>query len=160
MDSRAAIKSGLDMAEFVCMAYLADMSDENLMLRPHPECNHLNWQVGHLILAEHEMMAKVIPSGMPALPSGFAEKYGKEAAKGNDRSQFCSRDELMQVYKVQRAATQSALATTSDSQFDAPTGVDYAPTVGAMFALQASHWLMHCGQWVIVRRSLGKPVVI
>ena len=32
----------------------------------------------------------------------------------------------------------------------------YAPTTGHVFELLGSHWMMHCGQWVIVRRQLGK----
>ena len=36
----------------------------------------------------------------------------------------------------------------------------HAPTLGALYLMQGGHWLMHCGQWVIVRRQLGKPVVI
>ena len=28
-----------------------------------------------------------------------------------------------------------------------------------MFSLFGSHWLMHCGQWAVVRRELGrKPI--
>ena len=97
---------------------------------------------------------------MPALPSGFAEKYTKETASIDDPSAFASKDELMSTYKAQRAGTLAVLAKTSEQEMEAKTGVDYAPTVGAMFVLQGSHWLMHCGQWVIVRRSLGKPIVI
>lgn len=160
MDSRTAIKTALDMAEFVSMTYLGDLSDDELMVRPHPQCNHLNWQIGHLIVAEHELMAKVVPGGMPALPDGLAAKYSKDSAGSNVQSQFASKEVLMQTYKTQRAATLNALAATSDSQLDASTGVDYAPTVGSMFSLQSSHWLMHCGQWVVVRRNLGKPIVI
>ena len=160
MDSRNAIKTALDMAEFVSMTYLSDLSNDELMLRPHPQCNHLNWQIGHLIVSEHQLMAKVVPGGMPALPEGFADKYSRDTANSDQQSQFESKDVLMQAYKTQRAATLNALAATSDGQFDASTGVDYAPTVGSMFSLQSSHWLMHCGQWVIVRRNLGKPVVI
>jgi hypothetical protein len=33
----------------------------------------------------------------------------------------------------------------------------YAPTVAAVYDMQGSHYLMHAGQWVVVRRQLGKP---
>jgi hypothetical protein len=33
---------------------------------------------------------------------------------------------------------------------------EYAPTVGSIFALQATHTMMHSGQWVVVRRQLGR----
>ena len=159
MDSRAAIKVSIETADFVAMGYIADLTDQNLMLRPHPGCNHINWQLGHLIAAEHNLINQVSPGAMPALPTGFADKYTKETAASDDPAKFATKEELLRVAKEQRAATLVALSKVSDADLDRPTGLDYAPTVGAMFALQGSHWLMHCGQWVIVRRSLGKPAL-
>lgn len=160
MKSQEAIKIGIDMAEFVGMAYLADLTDAELMMRPHPECNHLNWQIGHLIVSEHHMLNSQIPGGMPALPAGFSEKYCKETAKIDDPAQFADKATLFAAFKEQRAATLNALAAASEADLDKQTGVDYAPTLGAMFGMQGGHWLMHCGQWVILRRQLGKPVLI
>ena len=37
---------------------------------------------------------------------------------------------------------------------------EWAPTVAALLAMTGTHALMHCGQFVAVRRQLGKPVVI
>lgn len=160
MNSREAIKVSVDTADFVAMSYLNDLSDADLFHRPHPLCNHINWQIGHLVTSEHNMLSGIVASGMPALPEGFAAKYSKETGVSDDPALFASKEELMSTYKAQRAATLSALEGMSDSQLDAATGVDYAPTVGAMLTMQGSHWLMHCGQWVIVRRMLGKPIVV
>ncbi len=159
MDAIGAIKGSLETSEMVCMAYLGDLSDAELMQRPHAGCNHLNWQVGHLIASEHEMMSQIAGDAVPALPDGFAEKYTKEAAASDDASQFASKDELMSAYKTMRAATMQLLEQSDPADLDAETGVDYAPTKGAMFSMQGDHWLMHCGQWVIVRRQAEKPIV-
>ncbi len=159
MDSREAIKLSIGTADFVAMGYLADLTDQDLMLRPHPGCNHINWQIGHLVAAEHDLIEKVASGAMPALPAGFAAKYTKETASSDDPAKFATKDELLRVAKEQRAATLTALSKVSDADLDRATGLDYAPTVGAIFALQGSHWLMHCGQWVVVRRSLGKPAL-
>ena len=35
----------------------------------------------------------------------------------------------------------------------------FAPTVGAMLLLVSNHTLMHGGQFTVVRRKLGKPVL-
>ena len=35
----------------------------------------------------------------------------------------------------------------------------FAPTVGAMLLLNANHTMMHAGQFTVVRRKLGKPVL-
>lgn len=160
MQTRDAIKIELGTAEIIANAYLDDLSDADLMHRPHPQCNHLNWQVGHLVASEHEMMNSFVPGGMPALPPGFADKYTKETAGSDAPSQFATKAELMAAFRTQRDATLKALAQTSEADFDKETGISYAPNLAALYLVQGSHWLMHCGQWVIVRRQLGKPVKI
>ena len=52
------------------------------------------------------------------------------------------------------------LETLPEADLDKPTGWEMAPTVGALFVLIANHPMMHAGQFVVVRRKLGKPVVI
>lgn len=160
MDAVEAIKGGLEMSEFVCMAYLGDLNDQELLVRPHPQCNHINWQIGHLIATEHQFINGVAGGTLPALPAGFAEKYDRSAAGSDDPQHFVNKDELMRVYREQRAATLAALAKCSAAELDEPTGIDFAPTKAAMYRLQGEHWLMHCGQWVIVRRLCSKPVVM
>jgi hypothetical protein len=160
MDSRAAIKMSIDMGDKVAMSYLNDLSDEDFMRRPHPGCNHLNWQIGHLITSEHQLNSKAFPGALPELPAGFAEKYTKETSKKDEPSAFARKSELMETYRQQRGATLALLTKQSDQDLDKPTGIQFVPTVGALLSLHGSHWLMHVGQWVIVRRQLGKPVVI
>ncbi len=158
MDAQASLTNLLAMGDMIGLAYLGDLSDAELMQRPHPKCNHLNWQVGHLIASENALMSKIAP--MPELPAGFAEKYSKEAAVSDDASRFATKDELLATHKAQRAGTLAALSKLSAEQLDEPTGIDYAPTKGALVAMQGCHWLMHCGQWVVVRRENDKPVLI
>jgi hypothetical protein len=159
MNSREALKLGLDSAEYIAMAYIQDLSDEDLMKRPHPACNHINWQLGHLISSEHQMTNDAVPNSMPALPAGFAEKYTKETAASNDPARFAKKEELLRVYREQRAGTLAVLQKIDDAALDRPTGLDYAQNVGAIFSLHGGHWLMHAGQWVIVRRALGRPAL-
>lgn len=163
MNSKDVLINSMNTADMVCMAYLADLSDEELMKRPHGKCNHLNWQIGHLIASENSMIEGVAPGSMPALPDGFADKYTKETTTVDDASAFCSKEELMAAYKVQRDGTIAALNALADEDLDKPSPESmqgYAPKVGDAFNMQGSHWLMHCGQWVIVRRELGRDIVI
>ena len=158
MDAKTAIRNVLGTGEMIGMAYLGDLTDAELMQRPHPKCNHINWQVGHLIASENQLVGAAWP--MPALPAGFAEKYAKATAVIDDASHFATKEELMSVYKTQRAATLEALSKASAEELDQPTGIDYAPTRGQLISLNGEHWLMHAGQWVIVRRQNDKPVLI
>ncbi len=160
MNAQDVIRTSLATADMIAMAYLSDLTDADLMRRPHPACNHLNWQVGHLIVNEHQLMSKVLPGAMPELPAGFAARYDKGTIGNDDPAAFADKATLMAQYQAQRKGTLAALEWVSATELDRVTGIDYAPTVGAMFLLQADHWLMHCGQWVVVRRQLGKPVLI
>ncbi len=160
MDAIGAIKGSLATAEMVSMAYLGDLTDQELLQRPHAQCDHLNWQIGHLICSENKMMSSIAADIMPALPDGFASQYTRETASSTEPSSFATKDELMATYQAQRAGTLAILATMNPQQLDEETGVDYAPTKGDMLRMTGEHWLMHCGQWVVVRRICGKPVVI
>jgi len=157
MNAKQLIKSQIDMGQFVCQAYLADLSDEDLMRRAHPGVNHINWQVGHLILAENFHINMVTSGGMPPLPPGFSEKYHKDTAGNDDPAAFCTKEELLKAWAEQRAGTLAALEAISEADLDTQTGIPYCPTRGEQLCLQGSHWLMHCGQWAVVRRQLGKP---
>lgn len=163
MDARDAIKNSIEMGKMVCMAYVGDMSSEELMKRPHADANHINWQLGHLIAAEHQMIEGCFPGAMPALPDGFAEKYSKETTKNDDASAFLSKEELLAVFETQRTGTLLKLETLTDEDLEKPgpeSMRSFAPNVAAIFNMQGSHWLMHAGQWAILRRELGKPIVI
>src|SRR5262245_18246146 len=110
MNARDAIKLSIDTSQMVSMGYIDDLTDEQLMHRPHPQCNHINWQLGHLIVSENQMIDGVAPGSMPSLPAGFVEKYTSETAKSNDLRAFCSKAELVGEFKKQREATFAALA--------------------------------------------------
>ena len=156
MNPREAIKLSIDMGDFVAKGYLEDLTDAELFHRPAPNANHINWQLGHLIASTNFHLSKAAPGSEKPLPAGFAEKYTADAATSDDRKAFLTKDELLQVHAEQRAAMLSALAKQSDADLDRPSGVEYAPTVGALFSVEGSHWLMHAGQWAVIRRQLGR----
>jgi hypothetical protein len=159
MNSAEAIRLVIDSGQMISLAYLGDLTDAEILHRPHPGCNHITWQMGHLIASEHQMIEGVVPGSMPDLPGGFAEKYTKETAALDDAAAFHSKQELMELFEQIRAATLAALAQISDDDLDKASPEEmhgYAPTVGAAFSLQGGHWLMHAGQWAVIRRQLGR----
>lgn len=156
------IKTSLNLPTFVAESYLKDLTDEDLLRRPVPNANHIAWQVGHLIVSEHNLNNMVCPDSMPALPEGFAEKHGKEAAASDDASAFCTKDEYLQAMQEQRQGTLALLDKLSDEELEKPAPEkiqQFGATVGAVIAGQSAHWMMHAGQWVIVRRQLGKEAM-
>ena len=158
-----AIKNNYQTAQMVCGSYLSDLTDSEAMQRPHAGCNHINWQVGHIIASENKMGNAVVAGGLPELPSGFAEKYGKETATSDNEADFVPMSELLALAKTQGDAVLAMIDGMSDEQFDTPGPEEmqaYAPNLGALCNMLGSHWMMHAGQWVIVRRELGREIVI
>ncbi|MFO0953547.1 MAG: DinB family protein [Isosphaeraceae bacterium] len=158
--AKDVIRTTLDSADMVLGAYIGDLTDEELLVPPGEGMNPIAWQVGHLIASEKMMVDQLRPGASPALPAGFAEAHDKTTAAPNAFKPFCSKDEYLRLAKAQREATLAALDAVTDAQLDAETGVSYAPTGAAMMNMVGVHILMHVGQFVTVRRKLGKPVVI
>lgn len=163
MNAKDAINGSMDMGYMVLKKYVADLDDADLMHRPATGCNHLAWQLGHLISSEVGLLNQVCPGSGPELPAGFAEAHKKDKAESNDPSKFGTKQQYLDLLDKVRDATKAALAKLSDADLDNP-GPEamrgFCPTVGSFFTLIATHPLMHAGQFVPVRRALGKPIVI
>jgi hypothetical protein len=158
VDSRQALKAAIDSGNFICEGYLGDLTDAEIMVRPVPGTNHIAWQLGHIIAAEHQMVELLRPKSMPPLPDGFAEKHTKETAGIDDPKKFLTKAEYLAAMKAQRAGTLAALAKMSDADLDgpAPKQLSFLKSAAEVFVMQCSHWLMHAGQWAVVRRKLGR----
>lgn len=163
MNAQEARKRAAKTSDMVIASYSGDLSDAELLPRPGPGCNHLAWQLGHLIASECQLLSSVCPGAAPELPPGFAENHAKEAAASDDPSQFCTLAEYQQLQAKVREATAAAIDTLSAEDLDQPGPEhmrDFCPTVGDLLMLVAMHPMMHAGQFVPARRALGKPVVI
>jgi uncharacterized damage-inducible protein DinB len=163
MNTKEAIRAVMDMGLFVLNQYLSDLEDADLMRRPAPGCNHLAWQLGHLISSEAYLVNAVCPGKGGELPAGFAEAHSKDAREVDDPSEFASKKEYQELFEKVRSSTVAALEGLSDSDLDAPSPEAFRKrfsTVGQLFTLIGTHPLMHAGQFVVVRRQLGKPILI
>ena len=163
MKAQDAIANAMDTSTLVVQRYLSDLDDSDLMRRPGPGCNHLAWQLGHLIASGCSLLNLVQPGAAPPLPDGFAEQHSKATADLDDPSQFHSKQQYEQLLQGVADAAKAALAKVSESDLDQPAPENLRsmfPTTGAVWMLLATHPLMHAGQFVPVRRALGKPVVI
>ena len=72
MNTKDAIRQTYDLSHRVVNGYLGDFTDEELMQRPGEGCNHVAWQLGHLISSECSLLNMVAPGAAPELPEGFA----------------------------------------------------------------------------------------
>jgi hypothetical protein len=163
MRAKDVIHSSLDFSERVINAYINDLDDADLLVRPVVGANHIAWQLGHLILTERNVIEQIQPGSSPALPAGFEAGHGRDKFTEDDASKFLPRASYQELWRAQRAATKTVLDSLSDEALDAPAPERVqriAPTVGAAFNLMGSHPLMHAGQFVPVRRLKHKPVAI
>ncbi len=141
---------------------LADFSDADMLKRPCPGANHAAWQLGHLISAETSMVNGAKPGAMPELPAGFKEKFSKETAKIDEPAAFPNKSELVALFEKTRAASAKWASglTPADMEQPAPERMQrMAPTVGHMVLLMPTHTAMHMGQFQVIRRALGKPLL-
>lgn len=163
MNAKDAIRGAMQFNLNVLKTYIGDLSDAELMNRPGPGCNHLAWQLGHLISSEASLIDMVSPGSAPALPDGFAEQHNKESVGCDDPAKFCTKQQYLDLFDKVRAATLAALDKLPDAKLDEPSPErirGLCPTMGALLGLIATHPMMHAGQFVPVRRALGKPVTI
>lgn len=162
MTAKDCIRTSLEMAHWITREYLSDLSDADLFIRPVPGMNHLAWQLGHLVVSEREMMTQ-IGGAMPDLPPGFAEAHSRESCGSDDAARFLKKDSYLALLRSMHDATLTALDAAPDARLDEPAPESmrsYAPRVGDVFRMIGEHELMHSGQFVAVRRKLGKPVKI
>ena len=163
MNAKDAIRSSADLSSMILKTYISDFDDADLMRRPAEGCNHLAWQLGHLISSEVQLLESVAPGQEIELPGGFADAHSKEACNNDDPADFCKKGTYIEMFDKVRAASLAALDAYAQSDLDNPAPEDFrelCPTMGDMFTLIASHPMMHAGQFVIVRRQLGKPILM
>ena len=154
------LRESLELPAFIVNAFLADLTDDELLVRPADGMNHIAWQLGHLIFSENSHINEVAASQMPPLPEGFAGQHSRATSEIDAPGSFRTKNEYVALMAGQRSATLMLLAGLSDDdlQQPSPESIRYlGPTVACVFSGIATHWMMHAGQWSVVRRKLGRP---
>ena len=161
MTAKEVIRRVVEFSHLVTRGYLDDLSDKELIMRSVPGSNHVAWQLGHLIAGEHQMLSE-IGHTPPALPKGFAEAHTKETSSSDDPAKFFKKADYLALMDKMKAASLAAIDATPDAELDKPSPEpmrEYAPTIAAVLTLLGTHWLMHAGQFVPIRRKLGRPAM-
>jgi DinB superfamily len=144
---------------------LADFTDADMFVRPCPAANNTAWQLGHLALAESSVLKDISPAHAVPLPGGFVEAYKMEMNKVDDPAKFApvnTKAQILDTYARVRNGTIAWVESMSAEQLDAPAPQKYAqwaPTIGLLAVGQVGHTMMHLGQFQVIRRKIGKPVL-
>jgi hypothetical protein len=140
---------------------LADFTDDDMLVRPGDGANHAAWQIGHLIASEARMIGGA-KGQSPQLPPGLAEKFTKETAASNDAAAFPTKEQLLEGLTKVRSGSIEWTRSLKPEQFgqSGPERIRaIAPTLEHLPILIVEHTAMHVGQFQVIRRKLGKPVL-
>lgn len=160
MTTKDALVLVLDMSRHVTEMFLGDLTDEDLLVRPCPGANHVAWQIGHLITSEARFIGELPGAAKVNLPAGFVESHAKEAAARD--TGFADKATYLAEFRRVRDETVRTLKQLPDEFLDKPNVgpmAKFAPTYGALFVLVGHHTMMHAGQFSVVRRKVGRPVL-
>ncbi|AMV38744.1 DinB family protein [Planctomyces sp. SH-PL62] len=161
MTTKDLIRSAYASSDMIMGSYLKGLSRADLLIRAVPGMNHIAWQLGHLVAGERMMVEMIRPGSSPALPEGFEETYSTKNTGEDDASKFLGPDEYLSLWKAQREATLAVIDSIPDEELDREEPgkfPPFAPTVGKLLHLAGTHPILHAGQFVAVRRSLGLPI--
>jgi hypothetical protein len=157
--AKIALRSAFDTTQM----FLGDFTDADILVRPVPSANNAAWQLAHLIFAEKYLLEGQLPGvAYPELPAAITSLGTEKTGKVDPAEGYLPKSQYLEWYKNLRDATLAAVDKLADSDFDKPTTnsmAKFAPTLGDLLILTANHTLMHGGQFSVVRRALGKPVI-
>ncbi len=163
MNGIEVLKASLAGTQFVLKWFVEDFTDADLLVRPVPAANHAAWQIGNVITGDvYILNDQSLSVTFPDLPQGFAEKHGPNGTKDDGPEGFLTKAEYFDLFDKVRAATIASLDSLTDADLDRPTTGDiakFAPTLGRLYLMVSDHTLMHAGQFSVIRRALGKPVL-
>lgn len=148
----------LRMSLHVAWPYLSEVPAERLLERPHPLCNSINWQLGHLIYSEHEQITTIAPpesnrrSNLEEWCQRFEDVYRKpdresELPACKTPESLATQADLRLAFRQTRTDTVALLRQLSARELAESTKYDYAPTKAAVFQMISAHWLLHSSQW-------------
>lgn len=158
MDAKGILRQSVELSHMITRAYVDDLTDADLFVRSVPGANHIAWQLGHLIAGTQQMLG-MLGHSSPALPEGFAAAHSAETSGVDDSAKFGTKEEYLNYLEQMKAAALAAIEATPESALDQPGPEamrEYAPTVAAALGVVAMHPTMHAGQFVPIRRKLGK----
>lgn len=145
------------------LALLADLSDEQMLLRPQGKMNHPAWIVGHVSIY-HPIIVDLL-AGRTFADAKDDEKFGF-AGRGpvDDPAAYGSKQSMVERFADGHERVAQALLAAKPADFQRkPSLVRWAtayPTVEFMLPdLLLHHESLHIGQVSIWRRAAGLPGV-
>jgi len=158
MTAKDIIRKVVESSYMLVHLDVDDLADADLMVRSVPKANHIAWQLGHMAAGTRHMLG-LLGREAPGLPDGFEAAHSREASACDDPAKFRTKAEYLALMEQMKAATLAAIDATPEGTLGDPAPEamrEYAPTVADALLVLGWHWMMHAGQFVPIRRKLGK----
>jgi hypothetical protein len=179
MNSVQLLEELLATARIVTERYLEDLSFEEICLTPGIGANPIAWQLGHLILSEVEMIEQLSKDNPFPFPLAFQQlhrKPGLDHSGGlipSDRGMWqpwidevqglFSKETYVSLLQISRSKSIEVLRKLTLEELTKPAPepmAKYTKTWASVFVMIGLHETQHAGQIAVLRRSLGRRVVI
>jgi hypothetical protein len=139
---------------------LADVTEQQMVMRPDDSMNHPAWTLGHLSYTLN-LIGTVIGLEM-SLSEDWAGVYGPGSQPVGDRSVYISKADALTVLRASRDRLIEAVKRLDDAALDQPFPdpdyLDVFPTVRhALTQVLVGHTAFHVGQISVWRKAMGLP---
>ena len=163
MTGREVVVVALESTLATLEMLVGDFTDAELLVRPVPGANHAAWQLGNVICGDPFLVTAELPGvTYPELPAGFADLHSGKGSNVDADAGFLTKDGYLTLLREVRASTVTAVRELSDADLSKPSSEKMrwaGPTLAHVLLFAAQHTMQHAGQFTVIRRKLGKPVL-
>jgi hypothetical protein len=160
MNGKEAIRTSLELSEFMLMTEIDGMKDAPLTFPTPSGGAHPLWVLGHTAIVEGVVEEFLL--GKPNPLEAWKPIFGGGSMAVNDPATYPSFDEVRAKYSERRTGTLAFLDSLSDADLDRPAkhppkGLEKEfGSYGKTLLFIAQHAVCHRGQVADARRMTGK----
>lgn len=161
MELKERLRRGLEQTRRFTDTLLAEIPDEDWLVRPSLGANHTFWIAGHLGLATNHFIGLVDPRKAEPQREDFRTLFGKGTQSIEDAGIYPLPADLRAYLTDRGNAFLSLLNSCSDDDFarEVTGGPPFMYDVGAVFQMGAWHETLHSGQLTIIHRRVGQTPI-
>jgi hypothetical protein len=155
------IAHALSSSQMLLQRYTEDFTPEEYLKRVTPDSNCAAWIIGHLTLTDRRALGALGATDLPALPQGYEQRFGR-TENAPQASDFGDVKILMPLFHQHRQRLIETVHRATAEQLEKPvqTPRPMFKTAGEMAHFMALHAATHAGQITMIRRALGRPIMI
>ncbi len=138
------------------------LTHQDSLVEPQPGGNRLNWIVGHLLWAYHEVMPLL--GQEPVMDPALLKRYARGARPLTDPAQALDFQQMVDAWQVAVERVDAGLAKLAPEVLDRPAPSSPAgnpdETIRTLLTTMMFHQAYHAGQTAVLRRIAGKEGAI